>query len=216
MNYMLRRWDDFARFLDDGKICLTNNCAERALRGIALGRRNWTFARSQRRAGRAAIMLTMITTCRLNDVDPKAWLAEVLARIADLPRRACTNCCPGNGSSCALSPPVSRPPDLHPTDHRARCASAHASIRRSSSYAYSAPHVRHYDALRTHRSRIFDRREQHFTRSRPIQLKPTPAPSRSCSACRLMTRLLRFRSSRLAANRLTSSRVPSRTKTPQS
>ncbi|MGY3434285.1 hypothetical protein ACVWWI_006261 [Bradyrhizobium sp. USDA 3686] len=72
MNYMLRRWDDFARFLDDGRICLTNNCAERALRGIALGRRNWTFAGSLRGADRAAIMLTMITTCRLNDVDPKA------------------------------------------------------------------------------------------------------------------------------------------------
>jgi transposase len=85
MNYMLKRWDDFARFLDDGRICLTNNCAERALRGIALGRRNWTFAGSQRGADRAAIMLTMITTCRLNDVDPKAWLADVLARIADLP-----------------------------------------------------------------------------------------------------------------------------------
>ena len=85
INYMLRRWNDFARFLDDGRICLTNNCAERALRGIALGRRNWTFAGSQRGADRAAIMLTMITTCRLNDVDPKAWLADILARIADLP-----------------------------------------------------------------------------------------------------------------------------------
>ena len=85
MNYMLRRWDDFARFLDDGRICLSNNAAERALRGIALGRRNWTFAGSLRGADRAAIMLTMITTCRLNDVDPKAWLADVLARIADLP-----------------------------------------------------------------------------------------------------------------------------------
>lgn len=85
MNYMLKRWDGFVRFLDDGRICLINNCAERALRGIALGRRNWTFAGSQRGADRAAIMLTMITTCRLNDVDPKAWLADVLARIADLP-----------------------------------------------------------------------------------------------------------------------------------
>ena len=55
------------------------------MRGIALGRRNWTFAGSQRGADRAAVMLTMITTCRLNDVDPKAWLADVLARIADIP-----------------------------------------------------------------------------------------------------------------------------------
>ncbi|MFC5396042.1 IS66 family transposase, partial [Bosea vestrisii] len=85
INYMLRRWGDFARFLEDGRICLSNNAAERALRGIALGRRNWTFAGSQRGADRAAVMLTLITTARLNDVDPKAWLADVLARIADLP-----------------------------------------------------------------------------------------------------------------------------------
>lgn len=85
INYMLRRWDDFARFLDDGRICLSNNAAERALRGIAIGRRNWTFAGSQRGADPCAVMLTTITSCRLNDVDPKAWLADVLARIADLP-----------------------------------------------------------------------------------------------------------------------------------
>lgn len=85
IHYMLKRWDGFARFLEDGRICLTNNAAERALRGIALGRRNWTFAGSQRGADRAAIMLSIITTCRLNDVDPKAWLADVFARIADHP-----------------------------------------------------------------------------------------------------------------------------------
>jgi transposase len=85
MDYMLKRWDGFARFLEDGRVCLTNNAAERALRGIALGRRNWTFAGSQRGADRTAVILTLITTCRLNDVDPKAWLADILARIADLP-----------------------------------------------------------------------------------------------------------------------------------
>ncbi len=85
INYMLSRWDDFARFIDEGRICLTNNAAERALRGVALGRRAWTFAGSRRGADRAAVMLTSITTCRLNDVDPKAWLADVLARISDLP-----------------------------------------------------------------------------------------------------------------------------------
>ncbi|APG14902.1 hypothetical protein BKD09_41900 [Bradyrhizobium japonicum] len=68
-----------------GRLGGGNNAAERALRGIALGRRNWTFAGSLRGADRAALMLTMITTCRLNDVDPRAWLADVLARIADLP-----------------------------------------------------------------------------------------------------------------------------------
>ncbi len=68
-----------------GSASATTRPKERTLRGIALGRRNWTFAGSQRGADRAAIMLTMITTCRLNDIDPKAWLADVLARIADLP-----------------------------------------------------------------------------------------------------------------------------------
>ncbi|GGA83044.1 transposase [Nitratireductor aestuarii] len=85
IDYMLKRWEGFALFLEDGRVCLTNNAAERALRSVALGRRNWTFAGSQRGADRAAVMLTVITTCRLNDVDPKAWLADVLARIADHP-----------------------------------------------------------------------------------------------------------------------------------
>lgn len=85
IDYMLKRWEGFALFLEDGRVCLTNNAAERALRGVALGRKNWTFAGSQRGADRAAVMLTVITTCRLNDVDPKAWLADVLARIADHP-----------------------------------------------------------------------------------------------------------------------------------
>jgi transposase len=83
MDYMLKRWATFARFLDDGRICLTNNAAERALRGIALGRKSWLFAGSDRGGERAAVMYTLIQTARLNDVDPQAWLAAVLARIND-------------------------------------------------------------------------------------------------------------------------------------
>jgi transposase len=83
MNYMLNRWDTFTRFLDDGRVCLTNNAAERALRGIALGRKSWLFAGSDRGGERAAVMYTLIQTARLNDVDPQAWLADVLARIND-------------------------------------------------------------------------------------------------------------------------------------
>jgi transposase len=56
----------------------------RTLRGVACGRKNWNFAGSDRGADRAAVMLTLITTARLNDIDPKAWMADVLAR-ADLP-----------------------------------------------------------------------------------------------------------------------------------
>jgi transposase len=83
MDYMLKRVDAFTRFLQDGRICISNNAAERALRGIALGRKSWLFAGSDRGGERAAIMFTLIQTAKLNDVDPQAWLADVLARIAD-------------------------------------------------------------------------------------------------------------------------------------
>ena len=82
-DYMLKRIDVFTRFLEDGRICLSNNAAERQLRGIALGRKSWLFAGSDRGGERAAVMLTLIQTCRLHDVDPQAWLADVLARIND-------------------------------------------------------------------------------------------------------------------------------------
>ena len=81
MDYMLRRWEGFTRFLDDGHICLTNHAAERALRPLALGRKSWLCCGSER----AAAMYTLIATAKLNDVDPQAWLADVLARIAELP-----------------------------------------------------------------------------------------------------------------------------------
>jgi transposase len=83
MDYMLKRWNAFTRFLDDGRICLTNNAAERELRGIALGRKSWLFAGSDRGGERAAVMYTLIQTAKLNDIDPQAWLADVLARIND-------------------------------------------------------------------------------------------------------------------------------------
>ena len=83
MDYMLTRWPAFARFLDDGRICLSNNAAERALRGIALGRKAWLFAGNDRGGERAASMYTLIETAKLNDVDPQAWLADVLSRIND-------------------------------------------------------------------------------------------------------------------------------------
>jgi transposase len=85
MDYMLKRWDAFTRFLDDGRICLTNNAAERGLRGIALGRKAWLFAGSDRGGERAAAMYSLIVTAKLNHVDPRAWLADVLGRIADHP-----------------------------------------------------------------------------------------------------------------------------------
>ena len=82
---MLKRWPAFTRFLDDGRICLSNNAAERALRGVALGRRSWLFAGSDRGGERAAAIYSLIATAKLNSVDPQAWLADALRRIADHP-----------------------------------------------------------------------------------------------------------------------------------
>jgi transposase len=96
MDYMLKRWIAFSRFLGDGRICLTNNAAERALRGIALGRKSWLFAGSDRGGERAAFMYSLIVTAKLNDIDPQAWLADVLARIADHPAQKLDELLPWN------------------------------------------------------------------------------------------------------------------------
>ncbi len=96
MDYLLKRWPSFARFLDDGRICLSNNAAERALRGIALGRKSWLFAGSDRGGQRAAAMYSLIGTAKLNDVDPQAWLGDVLARIAEHPAHKIDELLPWN------------------------------------------------------------------------------------------------------------------------
>ena len=96
INYLLNRWAAFTRFLDDGRVCLTNNAAERALRGVAVGRRNWTFAGSDAGGHRAAAVYTLIETCKMNDVDPQAWLADVLARLPDHPANKVADLLPWN------------------------------------------------------------------------------------------------------------------------
>ncbi len=85
--YALNRWSALTRFLDDGRLCLSNNAAERALRGIAVGRHNWTFAGSDTGGERAAAIYTLIESAKLNDIDPRAWLADVLARLPDHPAK---------------------------------------------------------------------------------------------------------------------------------
>ena len=86
ITYMFKkdRWEAFTRFLDDGRICLTNNAAERALRGVALGRKSWLFAGSERGGDRAAFMYSLIVTAKMNDIDSQAWLADVLARLPNM------------------------------------------------------------------------------------------------------------------------------------
>ncbi len=82
--------------VNDGRVCLSNNAAERALRGIALGRKSWLFAGSDRGGERAAAMYSLIVTAKMNDVDPQAWLADVLARIADHPAQKLDELLPWN------------------------------------------------------------------------------------------------------------------------
>jgi transposase len=96
MDYILKRWTAFTRFLADGRICLSNNAAERALRGIALGRKSWLFCGSDRGGERAAAMYSLIVTAKMNDVDPQAWLADVLTRIAAHPAHRLDELLPWN------------------------------------------------------------------------------------------------------------------------
>ena len=96
MDYMLKRWPAFTRFLDDGWICLSNNAAERALHKVARGWKSWLFCGSDRGGARAAVMYTLLGTTRLNKVDPQARLADVLARIADHPAHRIDELLPWN------------------------------------------------------------------------------------------------------------------------
>jgi len=97
IDYSLKRWVALARFLDDGRLCMSNNAAERELGAIAVGRRNWTFAGSDEGGQRAAALYTLMATAKLNDVDPQAWLADMLARLRIIRRGGSTSCCRGNG-----------------------------------------------------------------------------------------------------------------------
>jgi hypothetical protein len=96
IKYVLKRWAAFTLFLEDGRVCLSNNAAERGLRGIALGRKSWLFCGSDRGGQRAAAMYSLIVTAKMNGVDPQAWLADVLARIATHPAHRLDELLPWN------------------------------------------------------------------------------------------------------------------------
>jgi transposase len=94
--YSLNCWSGLVRFLDDGRLCMTNNAAERALRCVAVGRHNWTFVGSDEGGRRAAAIYTLVETCKLNGADPRAWLADVLARLPDHPAKRIGELLPWN------------------------------------------------------------------------------------------------------------------------
>jgi hypothetical protein len=85
IRYALSRWSALTRYRDDGRLEIDNNAAERALRGCALGRKNWLFAGADSGGERAAAIYTLLGTAQLNDLDPQAYLRHVLERLADHP-----------------------------------------------------------------------------------------------------------------------------------
>lgn len=101
--YSLNRWAALTRFLDDGRLCMTNNAAEREIRAVAVGRHNWTFVGSDEGGRRAAAMFTLINSCKLNGVDPQAWLAHVLANLPDHPASRIAELLPWNFKPPAIA-----------------------------------------------------------------------------------------------------------------
>ncbi|SEM02233.1 Transposase IS66 family protein [Xaviernesmea oryzae] len=113
---MLAPWPALTRAFDDGRIALNNNAAERALHGVAVGRKNYLFAGSDLGAERAAAFYTLIVTAKLNRLDPEAYLRDVLTRIADHPAKRLADLLPWNWTS---SPAAARPAGPSPSGYEA-------------------------------------------------------------------------------------------------
>jgi len=103
LRYALHRWPALGRFLDDGTIEIDNKAAERAIRPITLDRKNWLSAGSDNGGERAASILSLIETAKLNDVEPEAYPREVLTRIADHPINRIEQLLPWNLKAQCLS-----------------------------------------------------------------------------------------------------------------
>ncbi len=111
IHYALGRWSALMRYCDDGRVEIDNNAAERALRAVAIGRKNYLFAGSDAGGERAAAMYSLVGSAKLNDLDPEAYLRHVLARIANHPINRITDCCLGM-SPCRTSPTQPRADEL--------------------------------------------------------------------------------------------------------
>ncbi len=99
IRYSLNRWEALCRFTQDGRLEMTNNAAERAIRPLTLGRRNWTFLGSDSGGERAAIFFTLIQSCKLSGVNPEAYLADLISRVGDHPASRIDELLPWNWSA---------------------------------------------------------------------------------------------------------------------
>jgi transposase len=106
VRYALSRWDALLRYVDDGRIEIDNNAAERALRTVALGRKNYLFAGSDAGGERAAAIYSLIGTAKLNGLDPEAYLRNVLSRIADHPITRISELLPWNFAPISVEQPL--------------------------------------------------------------------------------------------------------------
>jgi transposase len=105
IRYMLERWQALTRYVDDGRIEIDNNIAERALRTVALGRKNWLHCGSDTGGERAAAMYSLIGSAKMSGIDPFVYLRHVLTHIADHPIKRITEMLPWNvAQELATSP----------------------------------------------------------------------------------------------------------------
>jgi hypothetical protein len=103
IRYSLTRWNALHRYTEDGRLEISNNAAERAIKPLALGRKNWMFAGSDAGGKRAATIYTILQTATLNGLDPEAYLREVLASIADHPINRIDELLPWNRASAGMT-----------------------------------------------------------------------------------------------------------------
>lgn len=94
--YATARWTALSRYLGNGRLEISNNAVERAIRPLAIGRKNWTFAGSDEGGNRAATVYTLIESAKLNHIDPEAWLRDIIGCIASYPAKRIADLLPWN------------------------------------------------------------------------------------------------------------------------